>query len=194
VDQLRLEAGEREEPRRQRVRVPHRAVLELVASPRRRRHRRQKPEHAAGNRRVAGQQPWALDRLGDVGYQSVPPAADLVAKEPEPPEQRGADWSLGDDAAARGAAGNRRHLDHEARLGETELQRRVVEVAATPPLEPGRDRLEYAPVQPDRVSARTERQPVEEDAVGRHDRSFPPVAAHVIAKNPQTRAANYRRP
>jgi hypothetical protein len=136
----------------------------------------------------------ALDRLGNVGDQPLAPAADLVAEQSERPEQPGADRSLRDDAATRGAAGNRRHLDHEASVRETDLERRVIEVTAAPPLQPGRDRLEHAPIQPNRVSARTERQPVKEDAMGRHDRSFPTLVGHVIARKPQTCAGNYRRP
>jgi len=59
---------------------------------------------------------------------------------------------------------HRRLLDHEPRLGNVDLQRRVVEVAAITIVEPCRKRLEDASVPPNGVAAGAEWQPVQVDA------------------------------
>jgi hypothetical protein len=72
--------------------------------------------------------------------------------------------ALGDDAPLLAApVVDRRLLDHERSLRDFDLQRGVVEVARRPPLEPRCNRLEDASVQPHRVAARAEREPVEVD-------------------------------
>jgi hypothetical protein len=81
------------------------------------------------------------------------------------------DRSLGDDASLAAVAGwDRGHLDHEPTLRPANLERRVIEVTGTPPLEPRGDCLEDAPVQPHRMVARSQRQPVQVDArvIGGH--------------------------
>jgi hypothetical protein len=113
---------------------------------------------------VGDETPWAVDCLSYVGYVSVAPSPDLVAEDPKPSCPARTDGAAGDDVALRAVAGaDRGHLDYEPSIGNSDLDRGVVEVIAVPPLEPGEERLVHDAVQTYGVTARAKRQPVEID-------------------------------
>ena len=118
---------------------------------------------------IVGEPQWAGDSLGDVRNAAVAPAPDLVAQEPKTAQGSHADRPFGDDAAFGGLAPCGRLLDHEPSLRHEDLQRRVVEVAATAVLQPGCKPLEHEAVQANGVAAGAEGQPVQVDA-GDHER------------------------
>src|SRR5215203_4930534 len=70
-----------EEPRRQRVRVPHVAGRLLVPAPRVRGEVGQQPKDRLSVLGVGAEPLWRTNRLGSVGYQAVPPRMDLVAEQ-----------------------------------------------------------------------------------------------------------------
>ena len=107
---------------------------------------------------------WALDCFGDVGYDTVAPAAQLIAEDPQMPGPAASDRASGDDVAF-GAVVVRdwRLFDHEASLRHAHLERGVVEVARGSMPEQRRSGLVDAPVDCHGMSARAERQPVQVD-------------------------------
>jgi hypothetical protein len=90
----------------------------------------------------------ALDRLRDVGYHPVTPAAQLVAEDPEASRTAAPDRAFGDDATLRAvAASDGSLLDHEASLRHAYDERRVIEVAGRAPFEAGHHAFEDPSVQ-----------------------------------------------
>jgi hypothetical protein len=90
------------------------------------------------------------------------PEPDLVTEDPKSACPASADGALGDDTTLLAAPiVDRRLLDHECSLRDFNLKRGVVEVARRPPLQPRRQRLVDATVEPDEVPARAEGQPVQ---------------------------------
>ena len=88
---------------------------------------------------LAGQPPWAVNRLGDVGNAPTAPESDLVAEDPKPPCPATADGALGDDAPLLTApVVDRRLLDDEPVPSDFDPQRGVIEVARRTPLQPCR--------------------------------------------------------
>src|SRR5215211_4675979 len=157
-------AAVRNSPRDHRVRVPHVARRELIASPHRRRNAGYRLEHATRAIVVLGQSPRAVDGLDHVRDVAVQPQTDLVAKDPKPAGQAAADGTLGHDAPLVAAqVRDRGLLDDVLPFGDLDLQRGVVEVVGRAPLKPRRHGLVEAPVEPDEVTAGTEGQPVEVD-------------------------------
>jgi hypothetical protein len=105
-----------------------------------------------------------FDSFVDVRDDSATPAPHFVAEDPKTSRPAASDRTLGYNATLPAVAvGDRRLLDHEASLRHAHLKRRVVEGVRHAPLEPRRHRLEDAPVQPHRLAARAEREPVEVD-------------------------------
>ena len=160
-DRLDVEAAAGDQPRDERVGVPHVAGSQLVAAPHGRRyvrHQFEEPSRAVG---IVAEPARALDGLGDVRDDPVPPAAHLIAEEPQASRDGRANRTLGDHTTSGGVVDwNRGHLDHEPALRHASLQRRVVEVAHTTTAECRRHGFEQAPVQPHRPTAGPERQPV----------------------------------
>ena len=70
----------------------------------------------AARSRVVAQAARALDRLGEVGDDAVAPAADLVAKEPEPPGGSRPNCSSATTPRSAPSRPGRRHLDHKSSL------------------------------------------------------------------------------
>ena len=178
-DRLDVEAAARDQPRDQRVRVPHLARAELVASPDGRRHLRHELEEPPCAVGIVAQAARALDRLGDVRDDTVAPASDLVAEDPE----AGLLDALptgpsGDDAHARqGRPADRRLLDHVPGLRHAHLERGVVEVAAIPPVSPAATASKTRPFR------RTEWPPAPS---GSQNRSMPAVGrAPVGSRSPR---------
>jgi hypothetical protein len=170
MDRVDIEPAARDQPGDHRVRVPHLADPQLIASPDRRRHLGHQLEQAPRAVRITTEALRTLDRLGHVGDHAVTPTLDLVAEEPEATCSACPDRALGDDATLSAVARSDRCLfDHEPSLRQAHLECRVVEVAAIAPFEPRRQRLEDAPVQANRVATCAERQPVQVDA-GDHRR------------------------
>jgi hypothetical protein len=160
ADPCRVEPGALEQPSHDRVGVPHVAGADLVAAPDERRDLWREREDPGGDGRIVRAAPRALDRLRDIRDRPVAPPAHLVAEDPQPAGEARPDGPLRDGAAARV---HRRHLDHPPAVGQGDLERRVVEVAARPVRRPCGDRLVDAPVEAHDVPARAERQPVEVD-------------------------------
>jgi hypothetical protein len=169
VDRADVEPRAGDQPGDHRVRVPHLARAELVAAPHRRRHLGDEREQPSRRDLIVAEALRPVDRLRGVGDDAVAPATDLVAKEPEDAGYATADRPLGDDAAFVAVAPwDRRHLDHEPPLRYTHLECGVVQVTAFSPPEPSRNPLEDTPVEPNDVTARAQRQPVEVDARDLH--------------------------
>jgi len=125
-------------------------------------------EEPAGNVRIRRQLPGALDRLVGVRDDAAAPAAELVPEDPEAGCAAAADSALGNDAALGTATvPHRSLLDHVGAFRQLQAESSVVEGKRVPPLEPRDHPLVDAPVQPHRVPAGAERQPVELDAGSR---------------------------
>ena len=88
VDLLDRQAGARDQPGDDRVRVPHVARLELVSPPHGRRHGGNELEHAMRRLWIISHAHGAGDRFVDVWDRSARPAADLVAEESQAPAKR----------------------------------------------------------------------------------------------------------
>ena len=124
-------------------------VLELVASPNRRRHRLYDVENPLCGCCVFCEALRALDRFADVGKDPVAQASDLVAKELEPACGTRSDGSLSHHASVgRKVLPCRPLLDDVSGHRCTHDERRVVEITAITAANPCRDCLEDAPVQP----------------------------------------------
>ena len=172
-DRLDLDSCAREQPRHDGVRVPHLAGPELVASPYGRRNRRREVEQTPREFGIAGQAGRAFHRLREVRYHALAPAPDLVAKDAQAASPACADRPFSNDPALVAALiSHGSHLDHEALVAGSHLERRVVQRVRRPPLESRRHCLVDATVEADRVTPRAERQPVQVDAgVDRHGRA-----------------------
>src|SRR5437588_12955397 len=95
---------------------------------------------------------------------SVGPKTDLVAEDPRSACPVTADGAFGDDASPLAAqVRDRRLLDDERPLWDSDLERGVVEVAHRAPLHSCHQRLVGATVEPDEVTACAEWQPVQVD-------------------------------
>ena len=159
------DAASAEEPRDDRVGVPHLAGAKLVAAPDRGRELAYAGQKAAGDLRIVRQPARTVDGFADIGNHAVAPAPHLVAEDPRTRRPARAHRAL-DDHAALGSAPipHRSLLDHEPALAwNVDDERRVVEMARPPVGEPRRHRLEDAPIQPHRHASGAQRQPVEID-------------------------------
>ena len=166
-DRLDVDSAAGEKPGDRRVGIPHLACVQVVAAPDGRRdlgHELEQPPRAVG---TVAEALGALDRLVDVGDHALAPASDLVAEEREARQSPGADRAFADDPALLVLSPHWRLLDYEPRLGDVDLQCRVVEVAALSPIEPCRNPLEDPSVPANGVAAGAEWQPVQVDAGGR---------------------------
>lgn len=161
---LGSEAAPRDQPRDDRVRVPHLSCAHFVATPDKRRQGGHKVEQSLRLTLVVAQPLWTLYRLGDVGDDAVTPAAHLVAKDPETSRPAAPNRALSHDTTPRSVAKDRRLLDDESPVRHADLKRRVVEVARGTPRAPCCDRLVDASVQTYGVTTRTQRKPVQIDA------------------------------
>src|SRR3954469_1401255 len=125
-----VDPAAREHPRDDRVRVPHLACVELVATPHRGRDLPDELENTTGIRFIRGQPAGTVDGLRDVGDVTAQPEPYLVAEDPESACPAGADRSLSDDPALLAAQIRHRGLlDDEGGLRELDLQGGVEEVA-----------------------------------------------------------------
>jgi len=85
MDRVDIQTGARDQPRDQRVRVPHLTEAQLVATPDRRRCFPDEIEDAFRDRDVRAQPPRALDGVVDVSDDAVLPASDFVPQDTERP-------------------------------------------------------------------------------------------------------------
>src|SRR5919106_3078983 len=95
LDRFGREAATRDQPRDHRVRVPHLACPQLVATPDRPRNLRNELQDPARDLRIVSQAPRALDRFVDVRDNSATPAAHLVAEDPEMTRPAATDCAFG---------------------------------------------------------------------------------------------------
>lgn len=157
-----------DQPRGQRVRVPHLARVELIAPPDRRGHLAHQVEHPLGEAGIRGQPPRTAGRLGHIRDHPVAPSADLIPEDPESPGPARADGASADDSpGAPVARGDRSHLDDVSVIGDVDLERGVEEGVTRAPLQPRGHGLEHEPVQAHGMADRAQRKPVEEHARGR---------------------------
>ena len=125
-----------QDPRDDRVGVPHLAGVEVVASPDRRGNGRQQIEDASSLVNVVREVHRTSDRLPYIGNRSISPAPDLVSEQTEVPERFESNGTFGyDPSSVAVAVRDRRLLDDVASLGDSDLQRRVVEVTPLPVLD-----------------------------------------------------------
>src|SRR3954462_11043373 len=128
---------------------------------------------------VAGQSTGTLYGLDDVGDVPIPPEPDLVAEDPKPTRPTTAHGDCGDHPTLPATqVRDRRLLDHEPRLRDLDLERRVVEIARWTPLDRRHQRLVRTTVQPDKAPACAERQPVQGNG---HAPSWPIASAPLWA-------------
>ena len=120
----------RQDPRDNRVRVPHFPCVELVAAPHRCRYRRQSLEDSSGDLAVLGDPDRAPNRLIDVGNAALPPTPNLIAEDPESAKPAHSDWTLRHHTSTLALQiRNRRLLDHEVTFWQRNDERRMVEIA-----------------------------------------------------------------
>ena len=161
LDRLSGEAAARDQPGDHRVRVPHLAGGQLVATPHRRRNGGNQIQYPPRDIRVVRQSLWTFYRFVDIWDSAATPAAYLVAEDPQSAHPAASDRTFCDHATLEPiAVAHRRLLDHKPPLRHTHLECRVVEVAAWPAPERSRHSLEHTAVPPHGVTAGTERQPV----------------------------------
>src|SRR3954452_25337532 len=157
-----VDRAARDHPSDHRVRVPHLAGPELIASPDGSRDLRDDVEHATSATLVGGQSLRTFDGFGDVGNTPVAPEPDLVAEDPKSACPPTADRALGHDAPVLAApVVDRRLLDDVRRPSKRHLERGVVEIRCRTPLQARRDRLVHATIEPDEMPPGPQRQPVQ---------------------------------
>jgi hypothetical protein len=162
---IHVHPASNDEPRDDRVRIPHLASLKLVTSPDRCRHRSYSVENSLGRAYILCEVLRALDRLADVGKDPVAPASDLVPEELEPACGARSDGSLSDHASVGGKVlPYRPLLDDVSAHRYTHDECRVVEIAAITMINPRGNCLKDAPVQPHTMAACPEWEPIEVDA------------------------------
>jgi hypothetical protein len=98
MQRIDVDPTARDQPRDQRIRVPHLAGSKLVAPPDRRWRTGHEVENAPRENRIVCQPLWAVDGLVDVGDQTSPPAPILVAEDPQGSSPAAADGAFRDDA------------------------------------------------------------------------------------------------
>jgi hypothetical protein len=150
------------QPGGHRVRVPHLARVEFIASPYRRGHGRGEVEKPASDRGIVAQPARASHRLAEIRNRPAAPTADLVAKQAQPADVAAPDGARADHAPARlVGVGRRRELDRVATAIQFDDERRVVEVASLPMAPRRIDGLEDPAVEAHGVTARAERDPIQ---------------------------------
>src|SRR5579872_3917055 len=143
-----------EQPRDDRIRVPHLARSNLVAAPHQFWNARPELEDPSRGALVVAEAAWAVDRLTDVGDLTVEPPAQLPAEHPKPRRPPQADGALGDDASVCAmAVVHGSLLDDVAALWDVDDESRVIQVARRPPLDSRSDRLVDPAVETDEVAA-----------------------------------------
>ena len=120
LDRLCVDAAADEDPRNERVGVPHLARAEFIAAPHDRRDVWNQSEQAPSDVRVFRNARRALDRFFDVRNDAVTPATDLIAEEPKSASRSAAYRALGDDAARFAVLPDRSLLDHETAFGQVD--------------------------------------------------------------------------
>jgi hypothetical protein len=93
------DAAARDQPRDQRVRVPHLARPKLVPPPDRRRHLGHELEDALREQGVICQPLRTLDGIAEVWDHAIAPASDFVSEDAHRPHPSGADCALRNDTA-----------------------------------------------------------------------------------------------
>jgi hypothetical protein len=109
----------------------------LVPAPHDRGHRREYLKNAFCRQHLVGETDRWDYRESQVGDDPITPAADFVTEDPKVCCPQAADGSLGDHAAFPAAPiRNGCHLYGEQAIGDVDSQRRVVDVAARPTVDP----------------------------------------------------------
>ena len=166
-----------QQPRSDRVGVPHLAGAELVASPHRRRNIGDQVENALCKGRIICQPPRAVDCLVDVWDHAMTPSSDLVPEDPHRSGVAASNRALRDNSAQCPVSvtyGCR--LDHELSFRHVDDEGGVVQIHGRPLLQAGHHRLVNAAVQPHGVTTGAQRKPVEINAglaLGRHAEARP---------------------
>jgi len=165
---LGFHASAYEQPRGQRIGVPHVAGVQLVSTPYGRWDGRDEIEDALRASEVVRDADRARDGLVRIGDRASAPSADLVTEQPEPTGPSCPDRTFNDDTTLSSlAVPDRRGLDHEPAVGDAHLQRGVEKGAPRATVDEGCDPLVDLPAQPNNMRARAEGDPVEIDGSGR---------------------------
>jgi hypothetical protein len=117
LDRLGVDTAANQNPRSERIGVPHLARPDFIAAPHDPRDVWNQSEHAPSDVCVFGNALWALDRFLDVRDNAVPPASHLIAEESKSANCTAAHRALGNDAACFAILPDRSLLDHEAAFG-----------------------------------------------------------------------------
>ena len=148
LDRLDRETASHEQPRNDRVGVPHLAGTALVSAPDECGNIGHRVPQSLSDAWIVGQPVRAFHGLGDVGDDAVVPPPNLVSEDPRAPGPARTYWPFDNDSplvAARVWDGSL--FDHKASRGrEVHLKRRVAEVGRRPVLQPCRHRLERSAV------------------------------------------------
>ena len=114
LNRLCIQAAAHDQPRNQRVRVPHLAYTKFIAAPNRCGHLGNQIQQALRLTWIVGQLLRTCDRIGGIGDNAIAPAAYLVTKDPQAPCQTASDRALCNDASLSSiVVTNRCLLDHE---------------------------------------------------------------------------------
>src|SRR5579872_317074 len=155
-----------QQPRDDRIRVPHLARSNLVAAPNQVWNARRELEDPARDALVVAEPAWAVDGLTDVGNLTVTPSAQLPAEHPKPGRPPRADRAHGHHAAFRATVVVDGSLfDDVAAVWDVEDEPGVIQVARRPPLDSRSDGFVDLSVETDEIAARSKRQPVQVDSV-----------------------------
>jgi hypothetical protein len=142
-----VEAAANDDPRDDRIRVPHLPCAQLIPTPNGRRHSTNSFEDSLGEKEIVRQALRAVDGLVDVRNDAVAPAMDLVAEQLQPTCGPRPDRALGDNTTLDPVAGpNWRLLDHVPSFWYADFEGGVVEVASISLLYPRRNGFEDAAV------------------------------------------------
>ena len=161
--------GASQQPGHERVRVPHLTRAQLVATPGAGWELLDKIEDPSGCVRIAADRDGPAHSGDQVRDRPARPAADLVAEQPRPSQELGADGSLRYDPSVTALRPHRRHLDDGGHATQSHFERGVKEAAAGPPskccchdlVEPA------APLHDDTACAGAQGDPVQIDAIAR---------------------------
>lgn len=157
-----------EEPRDQRVRVPHVPGVELVAAPGQCREAGDEVEKVRRLARIAADTLGTVDSRGHIGDQAVAPTPDLVAEPLGSTEPWQSDRADGDHASFRlGSVPHGGRLDHVSDASEVDLECGMVDGAALAVLPCRSQGLVYADALSCDVRTGPQRQPVEVHGVCR---------------------------
>src|SRR6056297_1470371 len=154
ADPGRVDARAHQQPRHQRVRVPHVAGTQLVTPPHHRGDVGHQRDHPPCEIRVAAQHHRSAHCGGHIRNRPAEPAAHLVPEQPRPSERTSPDGAFGNDTALAPLRPHRRHLHSGHCALDTHHEGGVEQLAARPVGTSGGQRLVGPTAPPDESPTR----------------------------------------